>query len=249
MQQSRYASWSSRTLSLIWRAAALFTLPLLWGCGAPITVPPLTPDQVPQLEAAGNYPERNYRIEPEDMLKISYTFHSEMDQEVTVRPDGKITATEVGEIFVSGMTSAELEKFLVERTSDRLRNPEVVVNIPRFAEKTVYVAGEVGKPGLVPYKQALTPLQAIIAAGGFRDTAMSDSVILVRTGVNSEPLARKIDLAAVVTNGVKEPLYLAPHDVVYVPKTPIAEANLWVKQHFTDLIPFFRGTGISAGIP
>jgi hypothetical protein len=76
-----------------------------------------------------------------------------------------------------------------------------------------------------------------------------DSVVLIRADNSSqEVLARRVDLAAVVTDGMKEPLYLAPHDIVYVPKTPIANADLWMKQHFTDLLPFFRGTGMSYGI-
>jgi hypothetical protein len=47
-----------------------------------------------------------------------------------------------------------------------------------------------------------------------------------------------LNLTESVAESIKEPLFLAPHDVVYVPKTSIAEANLWVKQHITDLLPF-----------
>lgn len=225
-------------------------IPLLCGCGRTITVPLLTPDQVANVEAAGNYPERNYRLEPGDTLKIVYPFHSDMNQdEARIQPDGKISATQVGEIIAGGLTTAELEKTLVERTSDRLRNPEVVVTVSKFSEKSVYIAGEVGKPGLVPYTKDLTPLQAVVTAGGFKETAMVESVILIRPVMNGDPIARKIDLASVLTDGNKELVRLAPHDVVYVPKTAIAEANLWVKQHFTDLVPFFRGTGMSYGLP
>jgi hypothetical protein len=51
-------------------------------------------------------------------------------------------------------------------------------------------------------------------------------------------VSRKLNLAATVTDGIKEPISLAPHDVVYVPRTPIADANLWVEQHITGLFPF-----------
>jgi protein involved in polysaccharide export with SLBB domain len=227
-----------------WKMAA-FVFPFLWGCGRTITVPLLTPDQVAHVEAVGNYPERNYRLEPGDTLKIAYTFHSDMDQDGTVvQPDGKISATQVGELVVAGLTTAELEKTLVERTSDRLRNPEVVVTISKFSEKRVYIAGEVNKPGSVLYEKGLTPLQAAIAAGGFTEAARLDSVILIRPVINGDPIARKIDLASVIADGNKELVYLAPHDVVYVPKTAVAEADLWVRQHIIEIVPFFRGTGI-----
>jgi polysaccharide export outer membrane protein len=220
------------------------------GCGVPVTVPPLTMEDVPIFDAAGNHPDRNYRLEPGDTLRITYTFHSEMNQnDIMVRPDGKITATQVGDIDIAGLTVKELENLLVQKTSENLRNPEVVVSVTKFAERSVYVAGEVGKAGLIPYAKGLTPLQAVIAAGGFLEGAQADSVILIRANDSSEEvLARKVNLAAVVTDGIKEPIYLAPHDVVYVPKTPIAEAGLWVKQHITDIIPVFRGMGMSYGV-
>lgn len=220
------------------------------GCGAPITVPPLTMEDVPKFDAAGNHPDRNYRFEPGDILKITYTFHSEMNQDsVMIRPDGKITAIQVGDIDIAGLTVKELENLLIQKTSENLRDPEVVVSVTKFAERTIYVAGEVEKAGPIPYTKSLTPLQAIIAAGGFLEGARLDSVVLIRADSSSqEVFARSVDLAAVVTDGIREPLYLAPHDIVYVPKTPIANAGLWVKQHITDIVPFFRGTGLSYGI-
>jgi protein involved in polysaccharide export with SLBB domain len=227
----RYVAWLSLVL--------LSLMEVLTGCGAPIGVPELKPEEISRVEASGNYPHQNYRIEPGDTLRIKYTFHPEMDQQgMVVRPDGKITATLVGEIEVADLTTTELEKLLVKRTSDRLRDPEVIVTVDKFAEKQVYVGGEVRKPGTIPYRKDLTPLQAVIAAGGFESSARLDSVILVRKGKGNNPedfIARKLDLKEVVTNGADEPIFLAPHDVVFVPRTPIANANLWVRQYITDL--------------
>ena len=89
-------------------------------------------------------------------------------------------------------------------------------------------------------------MQAITASGGFRDTARYDSVILVRTGGSEQTfVARKLNLAQTTNDGVKEPLTLAPHDVIFVPRTNVADANVWVRQYLTDMIPLFRGLGIS----
>jgi protein involved in polysaccharide export with SLBB domain len=108
----------------------------------------------------------------------------------------------------------------------------------------------VQKPGTIPYRTGLSPLQAIIAVGGFQTSAQTDSIILVRAaGPDEKFITRKLNLAEVIADGVREPIYLAPHDVVYVPKTQIAEANLWVKQHITDLLPFlFPSVGATSGI-
>lgn len=231
---------------MILRALGFFFLSLLWACSTPIAVPPLTPDEVSRFDASGNFPDRNYRIEPGDTLQISYTFHQEVNQQALVRPDGRVTLNMVGEVPVSGMSTEQLGQLLVKRTSDRLRSPEVVVGITQYAERTVYIGGEVGKPGMIPYRKSLTPLQAIIAAGGFRDTARADSTILIRAaGPDDKFISRKLDLADAINNAQKELVYLAPHDVIYVPRTAIADANLWVRQHITDLFPFLRGAGAS----
>jgi protein involved in polysaccharide export with SLBB domain len=139
------------------------------------------------------------------------------------------------------LTTAELEAVLKVRTSDRLRDPEVVVSIARYNDKSIYVGGEVWKPGMLPYRKGLTPLQAVSAAGGFRDTARVDSVVLVRNGAGDDFIARKLNLKEVVNEGQPEPIILAPHDVIFVPRSAVADANVWVRQWLTDMIPFFRG--------
>ena len=216
-------------------------LTMLVGCNRPINVPLLTEADVPQLDAAANFPHRTYRIEAGDTLLIRYEFHQEKNQEVAVQPDGKIAVTQVGELEVAGLTPPQLEERLREKTARWLRNPEVTVTVTKFGEKTVFVGGEVTRPGAVNYRRGLTPLQAIIAVGGFREGARLDSIILVRTGgPEGRLISRRLDLEQAVNEGTGEPVALAPHDIVYVPRTAIADAGLWVKQHIADMLPFLR---------
>src|SRR5262245_21053525 len=223
-------------------------LAALAGCTSPpITVPPLTEADIGAMNAAANFPSEAYRLEPGDAVQIRYTHHPEMAQDDLIPPDGKINAKLVGEIDVTGMTAEQLEQLLVQRTSDQLKDPQVVVSVTRFTEKLVYVGGEVARPGTLPYRRGLTPLQAVAASGGFRNTARVDSVILVRqSGSDDKFVARKLNLEEVMADGVREPIRLAPHDVIFVPRTDVADANVWVRQHITDMIPLFRGVGVSA---
>ena len=94
------------------------------------------------------------------------------------------------------MTTDELEQFLVERTSDHLKNPEVVVSVVPL-QREVRLRRRRGRAGRepFPYRRGLTPLQAVAASGGLRDTARVDSVILVRTGGSTDKfIARKLNL-------------------------------------------------------
>ena len=218
------------------------TVLTLAGCGPSVNVKPFSRAELARAQnESAEVERRGYRIEPGDTLLIKYPFHAEMDQETMVRPDGTVTATGVGAMPAAGMTSVELANLLKEKTSPRLKNPEVVVTISKYGERGIYVGGEVGRPQMLVYRKGLTPLQAVMAAGGFLPTARLDSVILVRQIGGSEPLlTRKIDLGGVVLRGEPEPIALVPQDVIFVPRTPIANANVWVKQHITDLFPFLR---------
>ena len=216
-------------------------------CSAPNTVPMLTEADVATLISTANFPHEAYRIEAGDAIQIRYTHHPEMTQDDVIPPDGKINAKLVGEVNVVGLTADEVEELLVKRSSEQLKDPEVVVSITRFTEKLVYVGGEVTRPGALLYRKGLTPLQAIAASGGFRDTARPKSVILLRTGGSDKTfVARKVNLEQVVFDGAREPIALAPHDVLFVPRTDVADANIWVRQHISDMVPFFRGVGVGA---
>lgn len=233
------------------RRASLVLIPaVLFGCGPSITLRPVSPGDLARLRTAAEPPAPVYTIQPGDTIVINYTYHPEMNQEEVVRPDGKITANLVGEVHVAGTTTTQLQQMLRQATSDRLRDPEIAVRISQHSEKHVYVGGEVGKPGPVPYQRGLTAIQAIVAAGGFRDTARLDTVVLVRTDRQGQSLlSRTLNLEKVVTSGVEESVTLAPQDVLYVPRTRIAQADVWVRQHITDLIPVFRGASLPIPIP
>ena len=104
-----------------------------------------------------------------------------MNQEEIVRPDGQIRVMHKEGVLVVGMTAADLSRFLVEHTSHRLHDSEVIVDRFRSSKTTVYVGGEVGRSGAVPCREGLSPLiQPVLVAGGFRESARLESIILVR---------------------------------------------------------------------
>jgi protein involved in polysaccharide export with SLBB domain len=236
-------TWSCRALRATALGAHVLVVVAALGCGPAVNSRPLSSHEIASLREEAQ--QRLYRILPGDTLAIDYPYHPEMKQQEVVRPDGTITATLAGELPVAGLTTAQLEQRLVRATSEELKNPEVVVRIAQFAERRVFVGGEVGKPGPVTFQVGLTPFQAIVAAGGLRDTARLDSVVLVRTdGAGQIVMNRTLDLERLVADGAGEMVPLAPQDVLYVPRTAIANANVWVRQHVTELFPFIRGSSV-----
>jgi protein involved in polysaccharide export with SLBB domain len=194
--------------------------------------------QPPPAEAAASY-----RIQVGDELHVRFTYQPEMNEQVPVRPDGRITLATTGEMNVAGMTPSELEGSIVERSSTRLRDPEVRVIVTKVGEQRVYVGGEVGKPGYVVLQPGMTPVQAVMQTGGFRNTAQTDSVLLLSPRRDGEFSAARLNLKQVVEEGVPERVRLASGDVLYVPTSWIGDANQVVDLYVRGLIPVLPRVG------
>lgn len=177
-----------------------------------------------------------YRIKPGDLLRVKFLYHPELDVKTLVRPDGSITLQMGGDIHAAGLTAEELSREIVERTKDRLREPEVSVLVAQTADLKVYVMGEVRVPGIVPYREGMTPLQAIADRGGFLDTARVDSVLRLSPG-EEEYQGTRLDLAQALRSGSPEDVELRPGDILYVPRTFIGDVNAFVRLYIRGLLP------------
>lgn len=82
---------------------------------------------VSYLTKVGNVPPLDYKIEIGDHLDIKFFFNPELDESVSVRPDGRIALQLVGELMVAGRSIEEVREILVKGYSKQLTNPEVTV--------------------------------------------------------------------------------------------------------------------------
>ena len=210
--------------------------------------PPPTASLAALQPAPPPEPGLTYRIQAGDELHVRFTYQPEMNDQVPVRPDGRISLATTGEIVVAGLMPMELEDLIKHKSSGRLRNPEVVVVVTKIAEQRVYVGGEVRKPGYVVLQPGMSPLQAVVQSGGFRETAKLDSVLLLTLSAGGRFSAARMDMDQVVSDGVPERVRLHPGDVVYVPMTWIADMDIVVDQYVRGLIPTLPHTGVGYSI-
>lgn len=183
-----------------------------------------------------DFDDYTYRLAPGDIIDVKFPYHPEENERVPVRPDGMIDLQVVGDVDAAGLTVGELEKQIVELASRTLRDPVVSVVIAQLAEHKVYVGGDVLRPGFVNYRDGLTPLQAVIERGGFTDTAKTDEVLYI-TRIGEEIQAQRLDLESIIDGDSTEEIIMAPDDVVFVPKTFIGKADVWVDQWIRGLLP------------
>ncbi len=229
--------FSSRFFGFRWFALAVVMI--LAGCATA----PTAMEAAPSIET----PPPVLTLGPGDVIEVKYRFWPELDDEQTVRPDGKISLQLVDEVEVKGLTPDELDKRLTELYASKLKNPDITVIVRSFANQNVYVGGEVVSPGLVPLQGSLTALQAVINAGGFTEGAKPEEAIVIRKGSDNRPIPIRVDLdQAIFGQDGGGNLVLQASDVVYVPKTAIAKANKFVNQYIERLL-LIRGASLGFG--
>lgn len=156
-----------------------------------------------------------YRIELGDVLDLSIYGEEDLQHvEVPVRPDGRISFAFVGDVQAVGRTVEDLRKEITSKLATYLRSPELMLIVKDFAEKKVFVGGEVANPGVYFMEpREGTLLDALYKVGLQTDQADLDSAYLLRgnrlVAANFSQLIRG-DMAQNVS--------LRDQDLVYVPK-------------------------------
>jgi polysaccharide export outer membrane protein len=230
------------SLTSSWQNTLMVAFLLIVACSNPVAhIPEINPDQLRARPVQDPPPtEQTYKLVPYDLITIRFTYHPEQDPKtpVVIRPDGNITLDGIGAVRAAGLTPEELGKELGVKSSRRLRNPEVLVTLTQFAPRRIYVGGQVKAPGVIQFQGDMTPLQAILDRGGFTSEAQLDSVILIRNTGGPEPIIGRINVIQGLEDGRPEKITLVTNDILYVPMSGIARADLWVKQHLRDILPY-----------
>jgi protein involved in polysaccharide export with SLBB domain len=219
---------------------AVGSMAVVSGCShSSATAPPAgaAPVQHQQLVPA-------YLIQSGDVLDIKFFYNPELNETVTVRPDGYISLQLVDEVMAAGLEPRRLNSILTEKYARELKKPVIAVIVKTFAGQRVYVGGEVGQQGLLTMPAGLTALQAVMQSGGFKNTAQPSETLVIRKGPDRRPVPVRVDLSAALNGDTNlQDFRLQPDDIVYVPKSPIAKANQFVNQYVEQLF-LFRGVSL-----
>jgi polysaccharide export outer membrane protein len=159
----------------------------------------------------------DYVIGIDDLLHIIVWDNKELEQDVTVRPDGKISFPLAGELQASGLTVPQLSSTLTERLSKSVKNPNVSVMVKEIRSFRVYFVGKVSKPGVYPIKAGTPFLQALTLAGGPADNADLPAAYIIRKDQKIP-----IDLRRLIQEGdLSKNVQLHTEDTVVIPEISI----------------------------
>ncbi|HET6372721.1 MAG TPA: polysaccharide biosynthesis/export family protein [Candidatus Polarisedimenticolia bacterium] len=169
-----------------------------------------------QPQPAGALPAGGpYLLEVEDKLDISV--YGEMDLqhvEIPVRPDGMISFTFIGDVLAAGRTIEEVREEMTRRLGQYLRSPQVTVIAKEFAQKKVFVGGEVKSPGILYLggKEG-TLLDALYKVGLTTSEASLDGAYIMR---GNRLVAA--DFKGLVKGDITRNVRLMDQDIIFVPE-------------------------------
>jgi len=174
--------------------------------------------------------EDRYRLQPGDVLDIQFRYSPEFNQTATVQPDGYISLEITGDLKVAGFTIEETRQAVLRQASKRLADPVAAIALKEFQRPYFVVAGEVATPGKIEMRERVTALQAIMLAGGMKETAKSSQVVVFRK-INSDTAEVKLlNLKNIRrTSDLENDLTLQAGDMVFVPRDKISKIERFMK--------------------
>lgn len=184
--------------------------------------------QPPRLGTFGA--DERYVLHPGDVLDIQYRYTPEFNQTVTVQPDGFISLEIGGDVKVGGRNLEQVRQIILAKAGTRLASPELVVVLKEFQKPYVVVAGEVAQPGRLEMREKLTALQAVLLAGGFKDSAKSSQILVFRKLNADTAEVRSLNFKSLKSTGdLENDLTLQPGDMILVPRNRISKIERYVR--------------------
>ena len=189
----------------------------------------------------------SYRFYPGDEIEITVSTAPELSKTVVVAPDGRIAPNLLPLVMVADRTPDEVRQILMNLYAAELKDPSVSIAPKAFASQKIFVGGEVARPGIYDLNGELDPLQAVIVAGGFLNSAKREETAVLRRGAGGQPFMRIYDLKAIFAqnSGFSNLPRLRRFDVVWVPRSRISEVGLFTQQFLKEALPITVGFNYS----
>lgn len=217
---------------IVWIAAFL----ALAACTTP--TPPQS-EPFPAVDWRGeNGRDAGYLLAPGDTVELTVVTAPELSGTAVVAPDGRLRFALIDPVPAAARTPEAVETLLRQAYSSQLRTPDLHLTVTEFGSQQIFVGGAVANPGIYPLPGQIDPLQAIIMAGGRTQEADRRDVFLMRRMPGGAVATAVVDLRRSMADPANADwLALRRFDVVYVPRSAIADQNLFVQQYIRSALP------------
>jgi len=151
-----------------------------------------------------------YEMGPGDVIRLVVIGQNELSQDFTLDPEGMLTLPLLGKVKGSGLTAQELERKLTTLLADGyLKKPQVSVAVKEFRSQSVFVTGEVPRPGTYPLR-ADRSLLALLGDIGSLGPNAGHEVVVMRPAASDAASAPVAQPAEIPTDTEAAPLPPVP---------------------------------------
>lgn len=160
-----------------------------------------------------------------DAIDVLFLYNSDLNQlQLKIRPDGKVTLPYVGDVVAAGKPVSALDSVITERYAEIILNPDVTVVVRDFKPEVVYALGEVVRAGGYEFRPGLTLSNALALCGGPTKSAKRSEVLVMRRVAPNHVIGIQINIDELYSRSRYDlDIPLQSQDIVYVPKTAIAQ--------------------------
>ncbi|MFZ5801274.1 MAG: polysaccharide biosynthesis/export family protein [Candidatus Omnitrophota bacterium] len=170
------------------------------------------------------------------IVDLPFVKIDDLSGEQTVRPDGRISISLLGELEARGRTLPQLTKDIKAKVLTLVKDCEVTITITEFGGRKVMVFGAVAQPGVYEITGKFSILDAIAAAQGYTRDAILKNVVVIDYR-DKEPSARAYNvLAAMKQADLSQNAVLDGGEVVYVPISHISNLSYVLTQLISPLL-------------
>jgi len=173
-----------------------------------------------------------YKVMRDDILNVSFPISPELNQTVTIQPDGYITLLNAGSVYIQGMTVPEVTDAITKAYAKILHDPIINVNLQDFQKPFFVVTGQVAKPGQYDLRYDTTVSEAIAISGGLLPTAKTQLLIYHRVSAGWMEVTRYNLKDFLNGKNVNEDAEVKPGDMIFIPEKAITNFRKYVPYSF-----------------
>ena len=156
----------------------------------------------------------DYIVGPGDQITLTLWGTTEGIYNLTISKEGQVTLPKVGVVPIGGTRFGELENTLRKHLSQYYTNFNLSVAMGKLKTITLYLVGEVTKPGSYSLNSLTSVYDALVAAGGPTKKGTLRSIQVLRGG----KVIRTIDLYDFLLKGIRnQDINLQQEDTIFVP--------------------------------
>lgn len=216
---------------------ALFGLVMLTACESKVVT---KPGNFTKLQKEAKMATTtNYKIGLGDELEIKFFFTPELNDRVTVQPDGNISIMFADDIKAAGKTTKQLSKEIKKRLAPHVKQLDLSVSLRSLGSQKVYIGGEVERAGSYPITGDQTVLQVLNEAGWVAPTGRQHEVVLIRRNAQGVEEVYPLNISEVISGeDMQENPIVMAGDTIIVPPYGAVDGNRWMDRNITKMLPF-----------